>query len=80
MRITPADLHTGAALPCRFYAVRSTQRALGFILRSLAPRWWIWGIAAYAFRFVFSQTSPRLSKPGIRRPAIGSGFSGKTSC
>ncbi|HEY2111484.1 MAG TPA: MFS transporter [Dongiaceae bacterium] len=28
---------------------------LGFILRSLAPRWWIWGIAAYAFRFVFSQ-------------------------
>jgi MFS transporter, DHA2 family, multidrug resistance protein len=29
--------------------------ALGFILRSLAPRWWIWGIAAYAFRFVFSQ-------------------------
>jgi DHA2 family multidrug resistance protein len=29
--------------------------ALGFILRSLAPRWWIWGIAAYAFRFTFSQ-------------------------
>jgi MFS transporter, DHA2 family, multidrug resistance protein len=29
--------------------------ALGFILRSLTPRWWIWGIAAYAFRFVFSQ-------------------------
>jgi MFS transporter, DHA2 family, multidrug resistance protein len=29
--------------------------ALGFILRSLPPRWWIWGIAAYAFRFVFSQ-------------------------
>jgi DHA2 family multidrug resistance protein len=29
--------------------------ALGFILRSLAPRWWIWGLAAYAFRFVFSQ-------------------------
>ncbi|MBV9829442.1 MAG: MFS transporter [Alphaproteobacteria bacterium] len=29
--------------------------ALGFVLRSLAPRWWIWGIAAYAFRFVFSQ-------------------------
>ncbi len=29
--------------------------ALGFILRSLAPQWWIWGIAAYAFRFVFSQ-------------------------
>jgi DHA2 family multidrug resistance protein len=29
--------------------------ALGFILRSLAPRWWIWGVAAYAFRFVFSQ-------------------------
>jgi DHA2 family multidrug resistance protein len=28
---------------------------LGFILRSLAPQWWIWGIAAYAFRFVFSQ-------------------------
>jgi hypothetical protein len=30
--------------------------SLGFILRSLAPRWWIWGLAAYAFRFVFSQT------------------------
>jgi len=29
--------------------------ALGFILRSLAPRWWIWGLAAYSFRFVFSQ-------------------------
>jgi DHA2 family multidrug resistance protein len=28
---------------------------LGFILRSLAPRWWIWGLAAYSFRFVFSQ-------------------------
>lgn len=29
--------------------------ALGFVLRSLAPQWWIWGIAVYAFRFVFSQ-------------------------
>jgi MFS transporter, DHA2 family, multidrug resistance protein len=29
--------------------------ALGFVLRSLQPRWWIWGIAAYAFRFTFSQ-------------------------
>jgi MFS transporter, DHA2 family, multidrug resistance protein len=29
--------------------------ALGFVLRSLAPQSWIWGIAAYAFRFVFSQ-------------------------
>ena len=29
--------------------------ALGFVLRSLQPQWWIWGIAAYAFRFVFSQ-------------------------
>lgn len=29
--------------------------ALGFVLRSLAPKWWIWGIAAYSFRFVFSQ-------------------------
>jgi DHA2 family multidrug resistance protein len=29
--------------------------ALGFILRGLPPQWWIWGIAAYAFRFVFSQ-------------------------
>lgn len=29
--------------------------ALGFILRSLAPGWWIWGLAAYSFRFVFSQ-------------------------
>ena len=26
-----------------------------FIMRHLARRWWIWGIAAYAFRFVFSQ-------------------------
>jgi DHA2 family multidrug resistance protein len=29
--------------------------ALAFILRSLPPHWWIWGIAAYSFRFVFSQ-------------------------
>ena len=29
--------------------------ALGFVLRSLQPQWWIWGIAAYGFRFVFSQ-------------------------
>ena len=29
--------------------------ALGFVLRSLQPRWWMWGIAAYAFRFTFSQ-------------------------
>jgi DHA2 family multidrug resistance protein len=29
--------------------------ALGFVLRSLAPKWWMWGIAAYSFRFVFSQ-------------------------
>jgi hypothetical protein len=29
--------------------------SLGFILRSLTPQWWIWGLAAYAFRFVFSQ-------------------------
>src|SRR6202040_35424 len=28
--------------------------ALGFVLRSLAPQWWIWGIAAYSFQFVFS--------------------------
>ena len=28
--------------------------APGFILRSLAPQWWIWGIAAYSFHFVFS--------------------------
>ena len=33
----------------------SLPASLGFILRSLAPRWWIWGLAAYAFRFVFSQ-------------------------
>jgi MFS transporter, DHA2 family, multidrug resistance protein len=29
--------------------------SLGFILRSLVPKWWIWGLAAYSFRFVFSQ-------------------------
>jgi MFS transporter, DHA2 family, multidrug resistance protein len=29
--------------------------ALGFVLRSLQPKWWIWGIAAYGFRFTFSQ-------------------------
>jgi MFS transporter, DHA2 family, multidrug resistance protein len=29
--------------------------SLGFILRSLTPQWWIWGLAAYASRFVFSQ-------------------------
>src|SRR5580692_77603 len=28
--------------------------APGFILRSLAPQWWIWGTAAYSFHFVFS--------------------------
>jgi len=28
---------------------------VGFIVQNLAPRWWIWGFAAYAFRFVFSQ-------------------------
>jgi DHA2 family multidrug resistance protein len=29
--------------------------AVGFIIRELPPRWWRWGFAAYAFRFVFSQ-------------------------
>jgi DHA2 family multidrug resistance protein len=29
--------------------------AIGFILRELPQRWWSWGLAAYAFRFVFSQ-------------------------
>jgi DHA2 family multidrug resistance protein len=29
--------------------------AIGFILRELPPRWWSWGLAAYAFRFAFSQ-------------------------
>jgi len=28
---------------------------IGFILRELPPKWWSWGLAAYAFRFVFSQ-------------------------
>ena len=28
---------------------------LGFVLRNLRPQWWIWGIAAYSFRYVFSQ-------------------------
>lgn len=28
---------------------------VGFIIRELPPRWWSWGFAAYAFRFVFSQ-------------------------
>ncbi len=28
---------------------------IGFIVRELPPRWWSWGLAAYAFRFVFSQ-------------------------
>ncbi len=28
---------------------------IGFILRELPPRFWGWGLAAYAFRFVFSQ-------------------------
>jgi DHA2 family multidrug resistance protein len=28
---------------------------IGFILRELPPRWWSWGLAAYSFRFVFSQ-------------------------
>ena len=29
--------------------------AVGFIMQGLPPRWWVWGFAAYAFRFVFSQ-------------------------
>jgi DHA2 family multidrug resistance protein len=29
--------------------------AFGFIVRDLPPHWRVWGIAAYAFRFVFSQ-------------------------
>jgi DHA2 family multidrug resistance protein len=28
---------------------------IGFILRQLPPGWWSWGLAAYAFRYVFSQ-------------------------
>jgi DHA2 family multidrug resistance protein len=28
---------------------------LGFIMRNLPPGWLIWGLAAYSFRFVFSQ-------------------------
>jgi DHA2 family multidrug resistance protein len=28
---------------------------IGYIMRSLPPHWWRWGLAAYAFRFVFSQ-------------------------
>jgi len=52
--------------------------SLGFILRSLTPQWWIWGLGAYAFRFVFSQNIAGRSKPSIRKPAIGSGSSGKT--
>jgi DHA2 family multidrug resistance protein len=28
---------------------------IGFVLRELPPRWWSWGLSAYAFRFVFSQ-------------------------
>jgi len=51
------DYNTLITLQCvRGLAVGAfIPAALGFILRSLAPRWWIWGIAAYAFRFVFSQ-------------------------
>ena len=29
--------------------------AIPFIMRNLPKQWWIWGIAAYAFRFIFSQ-------------------------
>ena len=29
--------------------------AIPFIVRELPPRWWSWGLAAYAFRFAFSQ-------------------------
>jgi DHA2 family multidrug resistance protein len=51
------DYHTLIALQfVRGLAVGAfIPAALGFVLRSLAPQWWIWGIAAYAFRFVFSQ-------------------------
>src|SRR3954467_6231436 len=53
------DYHTLIALQfIRGLAVGAfIPAALGFVLRSLAPQWWIWGIAAYAFRFVFSQNS-----------------------
>jgi DHA2 family multidrug resistance protein len=54
-------LSTGYAEVITLQAIRGLSvgtfipSALGFILRAMAPRWWIWGIAAYAFRFVFSQ-------------------------
>ncbi|HWD56830.1 MAG TPA: MFS transporter [Stellaceae bacterium] len=52
-----SDYHTVIALQLiRGLAVGAfIPAALGFVLRSLPPRWWIWGIAAYSFRFVFSQ-------------------------
>ncbi len=31
---------------------------IGFILHALPPRWWVFGLAAYSFRFVFSQNIP----------------------
>jgi DHA2 family multidrug resistance protein len=51
--------------------------SLGFILHSLAPQWWIWGLAAYAFRFVFSRTS-RAPEAFIRKAASGGGSFGRT--
>jgi DHA2 family multidrug resistance protein len=54
-------LSTGYAEVMTLQAIRGLAigtfipSALGFILRAMAPRWWIWGIAAYSFRFVFSQ-------------------------
>jgi DHA2 family multidrug resistance protein len=51
------DYETVLALQCvrGLSAGTFIPAALGFILRGLPPDWWIWGIAAYAFRFVFSQ-------------------------
>jgi DHA2 family multidrug resistance protein len=52
-----SDYHTIIALQfIRGLAVGALIPAvLGFVLRSLRPQWWIWGIAAYSFRYVFSQ-------------------------
>ncbi len=53
---------------------------LGFVLRSLAPQWWIWGIAAYSFRFVFSSNIAGAIEGWYSEGEIGRGSSGRTPC
>ena len=50
----------------------SSRRPSASSCASLPPRWWIWGLAAYAFRFVFSQNIVVLDRGLLcRERAVG---------